>query len=278
MRRGLWRNLRAGLAIYRISFTEGLQYRLAYISSIFVGLFWVLIDITVFSVFFLHSKNGEAVGNGMSLTQLVTYLWIGQFLARMQFGGIEPSILKQIDSGDVGVTMCRPMNLYLNWFFQNGGKRTTALLFQGVPLLIIGAVMPLSYRLQLPASMQGFICFLLTALSACVLNFAWIGLVCAVRMNVQWGNGPMFMLFTLSQVLSGSFLPLQLWPDFMQKLLYLQPFAGMMDLPVRFYLGITNPGEVAGVLLLQILWSAVFITLGLLLTNSRVKKIVVQGG
>jgi ABC-2 type transport system permease protein len=97
-------------------------------------------------------------------------------------------------------------------------------------------------------------------------------------MNVYWGDGPMNMILLVGQVFSGAFLPLQLWPDFLQKILFYQPFAGYLDIPLRFYIGTIGGAEAATAFAVQVSWIFVFVLAGRALMKSRLKKVVMQGG
>jgi ABC-2 type transport system permease protein len=79
-------------------------------------------------------------------------------------------------------------------------------------------------------------------------------------------------------VLAGLIVPLPLFPDWMQGLLYWQPFRGMADVPFRIYSGHIPVGEAWLELAVQWLWTAALIGFGLwLLTRART-RLVVQGG
>jgi ABC-2 type transport system permease protein len=86
------------------------------------------------------------------------------------------------------------------------------------------------------------------------------------------------MLSLLGMVLGGGYLPLQLWPDFMQGFLFIQPFAGITDIPARLYVGSMPVNEAAAAIGLQLFWTAIFITAGKLLMNRKLKSLIVQGG
>ncbi len=87
--------------------------------------------------------------------------------------------------------------------------------------------------MSLPASPAGFAAMLVSAVGSLLLCTSYGMFVTSVRMNVSWGNGPMFILLLVPGVLSGTYLPLQLWPDFMQRFLLLQPFARPADTPLH---------------------------------------------
>lgn len=90
--------------------------------------------------------------------------------------------------------------------------------------------------------------------------------------------GPVHMLFLLSQVLSGAYLPLLLWPDALQTVLLLQPFAGYADIPLRLYVGVMAPAAGFSAIALQLGWTLVFFIAGRLLMRHQLKTLIIQGG
>lgn len=270
----LWR---CGRSLLRMHLLDGIQYRFAAWAGAATSIFWCLIEITVYRVFFLHADGGGA-DLRMTLAQTVSYWWIGQWLFLMQPMNIEAGILAKIESGDIGIELCRPFPLYTNWLFRNLSSRLTPLVWRGSVVAIAGLLMPAAYRLAAPASIAGFALFLLSACSACILCTAYANLICAVRLSITWGNGPTYILMLVGGVLSGAYLPLQLWPEALQRFLLWQPFAGYLDVPARLYVGTLAPAQAAGPLALQVFWSVVFIALGRYLMARRLQSIIVQGG
>jgi len=79
-------------------------------------------------------------------------------------------------------------------------------------------------------------------------------------------------------VLSGGYLPLQLWPDFLQPPLLFQPFAGLCDIPARLYIGSMALSDAWLGLAVQLAWTIAFIVLGKYVMACRLRGIVAQGG
>ena len=97
-------------------------------------------------------------------------------------------------------------------------------------------------------------------------------------MDVNVGDAPARVLMIVSQILAGSLLPLQLWPDGMQAFLRLQPFAAMMDLPLRFFAGSASLSELPRVLLSQAVWGALIWRLGRMWIGRNLRRLILQGG
>jgi ABC-2 type transport system permease protein len=270
---------RASFSIFRIKSAEGFQYRIAGLAGASTSIIYGLIEITVYSVFYHYAEHPSAgILAGLTLSQVVSYAWLAQVLFLMQPMSIDSDILNKIVSGDVGIEMCRPLDLYFHWFAKIAAGRLSPILWRGSIVLLASMLMPISYRLSPPASLPNFLLTLFSFLSAFLLCTAFGTFVCVIRLNITWGEGPTYIIMLLGGVLSGSYLPLQLWPEFMQKFLLFQPFAGYLDIPLRLYLGTIPLNQAFGAIALQLLWAAAFILIGRRIMNLRIKKIIVQGG
>lgn len=272
------RTAKACLSLFRIQVSEELQYRLAALSGVSIGLFWAMIEIVVYTVFFTYGNSPEDI-SGLSLAQTVAYVWIAQALFSMQpMGNLDEEILEKITNGDVALELCRPLDLYMHWFTRIASRRLSALCLRGVIILGVGFLLPARWGLSLPASLSGFAAFLVSTASAFLLCSAYGTLACVIRLGIPWGNGPLYMFLLIGNVLSGSYLPLQLWPEALQTFLLIQPFAGYLDIPARLYIGSMPPTMAPQAILLQLGWTASFIVLGRHLMRRKLRGIIIQGG
>jgi ABC-2 type transport system permease protein len=271
--------LKACGAIFRIKTAEAFQYRAAGLAGASTGIFWVLIEITVYTVFYTYANNkGAGINAGITLKQVISYAWLTQIFFLMQPMSIDSEILAKITSGDVGIEMCRPLDLYSHWFAKTAASRFTPLIWRGSFTLIAGMLMPASYRLSPPASIPGLLYMIVSFFSAFLLCTAYGMLVNAVRLNITWGEGPTYIMMLIGGVLSGAYLPLQLWPRALQNLLLLQPFAGYLDIPLRLYIGTIPPDKALSVISIQLVWTVMFVAVGKFIMSRRLKTIIVQGG
>lgn len=270
---------KAYLSIFQIKTSEGFQYRIAALAGSTIGIFYALTEIIVYTIFYRYADHSFAgIMAGLSMKQLITYIWLAQIFFTMQPMSIDGDILSKITSGDVGIELCRPLDLYSHWFAKVAAGRIIPLIWRGSILLLVSILMPSAYRIQPPDSISGFITSLLSLFSAFLLCTAYGTLVCAVRLNITWGEGPTYIIMLIGSILSGAYLPLQLWPDFLQGFILLQPFAGYLDIPLRLYLGTMDPDKAVWAIGLQLIWIIIFIIIGRLVMTARLKKIIVQGG
>ena len=82
----------------------------------------------------------------------------------------------------------------------------------------------------------------------------------------------------LSNILSGGIVPLLLFPGAWHVALFVQPFAGLVDIPFRIYLGqLTGTMAMAGIAL-QIGWTAVLVLAGRAWLGRSLARLQIQGG
>lgn len=276
------KTLKAGLSLFRIRAIEGFQYRLAALSGATVSTFWALIEVVILIVFFKYGNNTAENINGLSLSQGVSYIWLGQLLVMLQAPGVDGDIMVKITNGDIGIELCRPLDLYWHWFSRSAAGKVNALIIRGGAVFVCGLVLTLfgntKIGLSLPCSPINFVLFLISVFSAFLFSTAYGMFVTAIRIGVAWGDGPINLITVTGMVLSGGYLPLQLWPNFMQTFLRVQPFASYLDTPARLYVGSVTLKNGLLSLMLQIVWIAVLVFFGRLIMKQKLKAVVVQGG
>ena len=276
------RTLKAGLSLFRIRVAEGLQYRIAAISGATVSIFWALIEVVVLTVFYTYGNiSGDNI-NGMTLTQGIYYIWLAQFMVGFLGSSIDGDLLGKITSGDVGVELCRPLDLYWHWFARTAAGKVAAVSIRGSLTIICGAVLSLigfgSIGLGLPVTLINFILFIISVFNALLFSTAYSMFMTSIRLGISWGDGPIHLIGITGMVLSGAHLPLQIWPDFMQSFLRMQPFAGYLDTPARLYVGSVSVESGLISMAFQFFWIIAFVIFGRIIMKNKIKSVVVQGG
>ena len=270
------RTLKACRSLFTIRVAETLQYRAAGLANSSISIVWSVLQIIMFTVFFTF---GDAAGAAMTLLQAVTYVWLTQIMwSFVGYFTIDDEIREKIISGNVALDLCRPLDIYAHWYARTIANRVGSTAWRAVFTIVAGIVVPAALRLSPPASIAGFLLFFVSICVGALLCTAFAMLMAAVRLGLTWGEGPTYMLEMVGVLLNGTYFPLALWPDVMQRLLVFQPFAGLMDIPFRLYLGMLAPADALWAIGLQIFWVVVFIAVGRLLLNRRVSQLIVQGG
>ena len=271
--------MKSYLAIVSARYRMLLQYRAAAFAGFTTQLFWGLINVMVMFAFYSISDREQP----MSLTQVVSYIWLGQALLGMLPWNVDRDIQELIHRGSVSYELIRPLDLYNFWFCRTIAFRTATTTLRSVPMVIFAmAVLPLfgagRWGLQLPPGAAALACFAVSLACALMLACAITMLMHVVLLWTISGEGLNRIMPSLVTVLSGMVIPLPLFPAWLQSFLNVQPFRGLVDVPYRIYVGSIPVDQVLPNVVGQILWAVAFIAVGRWLLSRSLKQLVVQGG
>jgi ABC-2 type transport system permease protein len=267
------------LAAFRARFQLMLQYRAAALAGFATQCWWGGIRIMVFAAFY----GVHAAAAPISLADAVTYVWLGQALLALLPWLADPEIGQAVRSGGVGYDRLRPLDAYGYWYARTlGWMLARAVPRAALMMLAAGIVLPLvgleAWAWRPPSSPAAALLFipafaLMTMLAAAVVMLA--NIIVAANLNERGVNA---VLTPVVIVFSGSLLPLNFYPEVLQPLLHLQPFAGLVDIPFRIYFADLRGGVALQGLALQAGWTIVLIALGRLAMERVMRRLEMQGG
>lgn len=269
--------MKAYFSILRQQMIGQMQYRAGFWAGMSTHIFWGVARAAILVAFYVYGQ-GEA---GITMQQAVSMVWLQQLAGVLVPGwntNADAALYNQLRTGDVAYELLRPLDAYTHWYVRSIAGRIGTFLLELVPILGIGLLVPEPWGLGAPVSPLHALACLITLLSGLFTSCAMILLSYAMVLDVRVGDAPSRMAVTVAQILSGLYLPLQLWPEGMQTFLYYQPFAGMLDLPVRLYVGAQPLSRAGEIVLLQAFWTAVFVLAGRVWIGRSFKKLVIQGG
>ncbi|MGP8080080.1 MAG: ABC transporter permease [Dehalococcoidales bacterium] len=266
--------MKAYFSILKLRFVLQLQYRAAAFAGFFTQMFFGFVRVMVFHAFYL---SGD-ITQPLTLQQTVTYTWLAQMAFRMLPWSGDAEVIKLIRTGNVAYELCRPLNLYFNWYARLVSLRLVPTLLAGVPLFIIVLFLPAQYGAGLPPSMLSALAFLISMTGALFLGCAISNIISICTLWTVAGDGVQRILPAFVESFSGNLIPLAFFPNWSQPVLRFLPFSGVADIPFRFYIGALPPTELLPLFLLQMLWTFSLIGLGLWLLSSATRRVVVQGG
>lgn len=262
-------------SIFRIKFTNSLQYRAAAFVGMITQFAWGFMLILAFSTFYKENPNAYP----MEFSQTVSYIWMQQaFYSLFMMWYFENDIYSTITNGAIAYELARPIDLYNRWFCQAAAGRIARAVLRSMLIFVIAFIVPEPYRMSLPADLMQFILFLLSAaLSVCVVvSFSMLIYISTFYMLSPIGI--QLIATALSDFLSGATIPLPFFPEPFRQIVELLPFASMQNMPLRIYSGNIIGGDAAKGILVQVIWFALLVIIGKLLMKNAIRKVVVQGG
>ena len=270
--------LRPYRAVFRARFHLLLQYRAAALAGFGTQCWWGAIKVMVFTAFLTGP-----VASPMTLRQAIDYVWLGQALLTLLPWSADAELARMVRSGDVAYERLRPLDTYTFWYARAVARRTATPLLRAIPMVVTtGVLFPLlglgRWGLSAPASLEAAALFVASMVLVIALSSAFSTLLDVLVVATLSERGINTFVAPLSIVFSGSLIPLPLLPDWLQPAMHYQPFAGLLDFPLRIYSGhITGFGAIVA-LGRQVLWIVVLIALGKLLMGRVMARLQSQGG
>lgn len=263
------------LSFFRLRFSMGLQYRVAALAGIVTQFFWGFMEIMIFSAFY----RADAAAFPMSLSATASYIWMQQaFLAFFAAWMMEGEIFDSIVNGNIAYELCRPIDIYNMWFARSIANRMSRAVLRCFPILLVAAFLPAPYGLSAPASGLHFFLSLATLLLGLAVTVSFCVFIYVLTFFTISPQGLRMLFLSSVEFFAGAVIPLPFFPEKVQKIMELLPFAAMQNVPLRIYSGSMSGAEMKKAILLQIFWLIVVTAAGKLLCRVALKKVVVQGG
>ncbi|MCW8965206.1 MAG: ABC-2 family transporter protein [Candidatus Pacearchaeota archaeon] len=259
------------LSLIKVRLLSLLQYKAAALAGVFTQLFWGFIRVMIFQAFYLSTNKLMP----MSSTDAITYIWLGQAFLLLVPWNMDKEMMSLIRTGNVAYEMIRPLDCYWYWFAKAFGFRTAPVLLRAIPLFII--VFPF-FGMGAPAGIFALGAFFISLCFAILLSSA---ITVLINITLFWtisGAGIYHIFPSLMMMLSGLIIPLPLFPEWLQSIIKILPFRGIIDSPFRLYMGHINYTQLPEILIHQGIWIFLIIILGRFLLSRGLKKITIQGG
>lgn len=274
--------LRPYLSVLLVRYQMLLQYRAAALAGLGTQVWWGGIMIMVMAAFY-KTPGADLEALPFTLTQMITYIWLGQALFALLPYTADTEVQEMVRSGNVSYEKVRPLDLYWFWLMRALAMRTAPPSLRALPLVIFAAfILPLlglsDWALKPPASLEAGVLFGFALLGAILLAGAVTAILSILVIWTLNGTGVNAIAMSVVTFLSGMIIPLPFFPDFAQPFLRAQPFRGIVDVPYRIYLGnLTGSDALAG-LLHQAVWIVLLVLFGRWLMARAMARLVVQGG
>jgi ABC-2 type transport system permease protein len=212
---------------------------------------------------------------GWTAADTVTYVWFVQAVLMTVYAFAWVEVALRIRSGDIATDLARPLDPLRYWLAYDFGRALYHLLFRGIAPFAIGM---LFFDVRLPESPATWLWLPLTIALAVTVSFAFRFLYNLASFWLIDYRGVTLVAVTTSLLFSGFLLPLPFFPDRLEAVARVLPFAAMVQIPVDVFLEKATGAEVAALLLLQVFWAAVLLGLARLVLGTAIRRVVVQGG
>jgi ABC-2 type transport system permease protein len=249
-----------------------LQYRAAALAGLGTQIFFGIVRMMIIGAFYELPRASAAP---MTWPEVLNYIWLGQATLLILPTWTDGEVTGKIRDGSIVYELAKPVDLYALWFSRGIANRTAPMLLRAVPMLVIAW---LFFGLTAPASFPAGCAWIASTASAVLLSSAISTLMLISIMWTISGRGIVDIVTPLVWTMCGILIPLPLFPNWMQTVISVLPFRGLMDIPFRVYSGNIPISECAAAIGSQLLWTLALIAVGKFALSSSTRRLAVQGG
>lgn len=262
-------------SVLKLRLLHGLQYRAAALAGVATQFFWGFISIMVFQAFYENAAQTPPI----SLTELITYIWLQQaFLVFIMLWFRDNELFDLITSGNIAYELCRPCGIYGFWYAKLLAQRLSGAILRCYPILILAFFLPKPYNLTLPPNPVTLLLFITTLLLGLLLLVA-ISMLLYISVFVTLSpTGSLLVFAVLGEFFAGLIIPVPLMPLWLQKIAYVLPFRWTADFPFRVYSGHVPQQDAIIGIIIQLIYLVILIWLGKIALRGALRRVVVQGG
>ena len=263
--------MRKYLYVFKMHFLISFQYRFNTVIGLLFSNIGILVQILFWGL--VYDGDMEKTLNGYTLSSIITYYFIGGLFRRFIF---DTTYMWTIKVGGFGQILLKPYNLDLFTYFRTLSDKITGMIPQ---TLFVLAAMPfiaryLTWNLSLTNTIF-IILFLCISTITSLMIYAFIGYMAFWFENA---DSVMWTFFTLLQLATGSFIPLDFFPEWLVPILEKMPWASWGHLPTKIYLGLFGFSELIELLVIHSLWIGILLALNKIIFKLGVKKYSSVGG
>lgn len=257
------------LAYTRCEFLRGFRYRANYWATLGGALIMVVIQWSLWTAVY---RNTGLIA-GISLGSMISYTMMGRVVSGFLSEPVALPAGKRIWSGEIVHDLVKPADLHFQLLFQNLGNALFKLVSTGLPLLTVLGLMGV---LKVPR-LSVLAVFVVSMLMGYVTVFSTSFLSAVVTFHTKSRVG-IDHVYTVVELLSGMYFPLDFFPGWLRTVADFLPFKSIHYVPLGIWSGIIAPGAVASSLLHQLIWTMLMVVASRILWSGAVRSLTIQGG
>jgi ABC-2 type transport system permease protein len=207
--------------------------------------------------------------------QMSAYVWISQgLLGSVNLSG-RSEFAERVKSGDVTSDFLRPVDVQVAVLVNELGKGVFAFLPRGVPTVAIGLF---TLEMAYPTSFTMLSLGAASLVVGLVLSYGCAFLVGVAGFWLVETRGIAVLYMALSGFLSGLYVPIWVFPEWLQHVAQATPFPSIMMTPTDILSTRVVGMEALTLFAIQLFWLGVVTAGGAMLIRAGRRKLEVQGG
>ena len=266
------------LKVYLPFAKNSFQRLIAYKANVIMFMFGdgLMLAVTYYLWRAIYESSTSEVINGFTMNEMIIYVIISFLTMLITSVDISYPIAEEVKNGSIAVNLIRPISYEKRMFFQGLGN----VFYNFVVIFIIAfsVTVYLSFRFFGSIGIGRILVYLLSIILGVFISFYFsyiFGLI-SFKITNMWGLSQ--VMGAISNLLSGTLIPIVFFPEILQKLFNFLPFGSMIYTPTMIYLGKLTGVDMIKSLIIQAVWIFILIGIAKLMWKTLIKKLTILGG
>lgn len=263
--------MRIYLPLIRAGYMVSLVYRFGFLFSIVGNIVYLAVAYYLWKSIY----QGRELLNGLTFNETFLYVGIGSAIFILLKTYADWFIHFEIQQGTIATYLTKPLDYQMYTLFTNLGAVLMNLTAITIPTAV---VMIFVFKVQVTPGI-GLLLFPISLFCAFLISFSidfFVGLISFYSESVWGVTATKDIIVT---VLSGGLIPLQFFPEAIQKVLYWLPFQAVYHTPLMMITKADLGWQTfLPMLLLQMAWAFILLFASRLFYNHAIKVVRISGG
>lgn len=263
--------MRKYLTVYKMGLAGAFEYR----ASFFFAFIGSVIPLLGMSFLWVRVYAGGNTIAGFTLSQLLTYTVVSRIVFSLVATGIEFEVADEIRNGQLAKYLMRPYSYFGHWLATVAARKSVYLL---ATILPIGVLAFISRTYPSAPSVSSLLAFIASVFLALLLSLTFSFILGISALWVVESTSLFFLADVAANFLGGAFVPFEVFPASVQRLMHLLPFKYLAYIPLSMYLGRLQSAAALWALAGEAAWVAGLMLMSSYLWRRGLRRYTVEGG
>lgn len=236
------------LMTYKLTWTQATDYRFNFIFEFICCFIPVIALLFLWKAIYINQNN---IGD-YNIYMMFTYIIFARFVSMIITPSFFFDVTDEIQQGTLSNYIVKPINYIKYWFYKELGSKSKSFIFGIIPILLVCLIY--NKYVILNISLLNCFLFILSFLLAYVIYFEIIMLSSLLSFWFYEISSWFYTISFIVEFLSGSLVPIDLLPEFLQKVLQFLPFKYLVFFPVKILTNSLTNSELLYGLVIQLIW------------------------
>ena len=241
------RYFRKYLLVLKLSWQNGLVYRTSLLMWRLRQFLSSLMSLTIWQVMF---TSNQTLFNYQE-KEMISYIFLVSFLQSMILATIMHGLAADIYSGKISDILLKPINLFAYLATLDLSDKLKNIFFASIEAIILAFIF---HPVIVLPSLTNLVIFIFTILIGVILYFLVQLLFGSIGFWSPETWAPRFLFMMFLEFTAGKLFPLDILPQFVQKIIFLTPFPYFSYFQIQVFLNRLTTTQLLTYLLTSILW------------------------